>query len=292
MKAVYTFRFYISQFLLSILLLSPLLISAQEVQEKSGGKKPWTFYGCWGYNKDWYTKSNIRMQSGPNANPNAKDYTGTYDFTVYGARAHDRDDFDQIYDVKNITIPQFGMRVGVLFNDKYKLGFEINYDHAKYVVYDYQNLRVKGQIFGQGIDKDTIVDPQNLLHFEHTDGANFWAFNLVKQFPIWETKNQMFSLEGFVKGGPGFVYPRTDVTLFGHRVNNEWKLSGYCFEAEAALRFNFVKYLFLEFSGKGVYAHYVNAIVQGKGYGKASHKFGAFLLVGNLGFRFGGLKAN
>jgi hypothetical protein len=273
-----------------LIMLSGFLAHSQTPEKSAVSKKSWTFYGCWGYNKDWYTKSNIRMQSGPNANPNAKDYTGTYDFTVYGARAHDRDDFNQIYDVKNITIPQFGMRVGVLFNDKYNLGFEINYDHAKYVVYDYQNLRVKGQIFGQNIDKDTVVDPQNLLHFEHTDGANFWAFNLVKRFPIWKTQNENFALEGFVKGGPGFVYPRTDVTLFGHRVNNEWKLSGYCFEAEGALRLNFVRYLFLEFSAKGVYAHYVNAIVQGRGYGKASHKFGAFLLVANLGFRFGGLK--
>ena len=64
-----------------------------------------------------------------------------------------------------------------IFNKKKDIGIELNYDHSKYVVIDYQTVRIKGQITGEYIDKDTILDPNTLLHFEHTDGANFIMVN-------------------------------------------------------------------------------------------------------------------
>jgi len=253
-------------------------------------KKKLTFYGCWGYNREWYTKSNIRLQNNTPTNTSSQSYDASYDFTIYKAKANDRADFEQIPDLANITIPQFGFRAGVFFNDKNNLGIEINYDHAKYVVDDYQKVRIKGQIFGQQVDKDTILDPKTLLHFEHTDGANFWLLMLVKRFNLVQTKNKYFGLEGIIKGGAGIVYPRTDVTIFGNRLNNKWKISGYDIAVEGGVRTVFLKYGFVEFTAKGVFAHYVNALVHGRGNGKASHYFGAGMLIANIGFQFGGLK--
>lgn len=234
-------------------------------------KSKGSFYLGWGYNRDWYSKSDLRLQ---NNNPqliNGKYYT--YDFTVYDATAKDRPDFHQIKDVVNITIPQFSFRIGYFFNNKKDFGVELNYDHAKYVVNDYQKVRVKGQINGDYFDKDTILDPDSFLHFEHTDGANFWMFNFIKRWKLAESKNKKNNIGLILKPGFGFVYPRTDVTIFGNRINNEWKISGIMAGIEGGIRTEFIKNGFFEFTGKTTYANYINAITQGKGYGKASHKF-------------------
>lgn len=243
-----------------------------------------SLYFAWGYNRNWYSKSNIRLQ---NNNPqliNGKYYS--YDFTVYNATAKDRPDFDQIKDVANITIPQFGFRVGYFFNNKQDFGIELNYDHAKYVVNNYQKVRVKGQINGDYFDKDTILDPDNFLHFEHTDGANFWMINFIKRWKLLESKNKKYNFGLIVKPGAGIVYPRTDVTIFGNRINNDWKISGVIAGVEAGIRAEFLKNGFLEFTGKGAYANYINAITQGKGYGKASHKFWVAEAILMIGYQF------
>lgn len=247
-------------------------------------KKKRTFYLGWGYNRDWYSKGNIRLQ---NSNPQLINGTYyTYDFTVYNAKAQDRPQFDRIYDVANITIPQFSVRGGMFFNDKHDLGLEINYDHAKYVVQDYQKVRVAGQINGQSFDKDTILDPNTFLHYEHTDGANFIMINLVKRWKLLYTKNNDNNLGIIVKPGAGIVYPRTAVALFGNYFNNDWKISGVVAGIEAGLRAEFLKHGYLEFTGKGGYANYINTLVQGRGYGKASNQFWFFEAILILGFQF------
>lgn len=246
-------------------------------------KERGNLYFGWGYNRDWYSKSDIRLQ---NNNPqliNGKYYT--YDFTVIDATAKDRPDFDRIKDVVNITVPQFSFRIGYYFKSKKDIGIELNYDHAKYVVNDYQKVRVKGQINGEYFDKDTILDPQTFLHFEHTDGANFWMMNFIKRWKLIETENKKNNIGLILKPGFGIVYPRTDVTIFGNRINNEWKISGIIGGIEAGIRAEFLNNGFIEFTGKAAYANYINAITQGKGYGKASHKFWAFEAILILGYK-------
>lgn len=247
---------------------------------RSGG----TVYGAWGYNRDWYSKSNIRFQ---NNNPqliNGRSYT--YDFTIYNAKASDRPDFDKIKDVVNITIPQFGFRIGYLFNNIKDFGIELNYDHTKYVVNEYQKVRIKGQINGEYMDKDTILDPDNFLRFEHTDGANFWMINVVKRWKVIESKDHRFNIGWVIKPGAGIVYPRTAVKLFGNYINNNWKISGIVAGVETGIRTEFFKNGFIEFTGKGVYANYINALVQDRGNGKASHDFWAAEAILSLGYQF------
>jgi hypothetical protein len=241
-----------------------------------------TLYGSWGYNKEWYSKSDIHIKN--DGDINQHNQFGSYDFTLHKAKASDRDDFDQIPDVVNITIPQFSARLGYLFNDKRDLGIEINYDHAKYIVNDYQNLRVTGQIFGAPIDKDTLVDPASFLHFEHSDGANFLSVNLVKRYQFYNAPSKKLRFSAVVKAGPGLVYPRTDVTLFGTRVNNKWHVAGYIISAEVGPRLEFFKYFFTEFTGKVGFANYTNSLVL-EDTGKANHKFTTAMLIFTFGFQ-------
>lgn len=247
-------------------------------------KKKGSFYLLWGYNRDWYTKSTIRFRN--DGDPNRTDQFGVYDFKIYDAKAKDRPDFRSIVSSpKDVTVPQFSFRIGYYFNDKKDQGIEINYDHAKYVVTDYQTARVAGTAFGKSFDKDSLLDPK-YIHFEHTDGANFAIVNYMRKWSLWNSKNQKHQIDFIAKGGVGFVYPRTDVTLFGNRINNRWHISGVCAGLETGVRAVFWKHYTFEFTGKGVAANYNKVLVQGKGNGQASHKILAAEAIFCFGYSF------
>src|SRR5690606_30185256 len=83
-------------------------------------------YFQWGYNRNWFTKSDIRLNDGEN-----------YDITIYDVVAKDKPDFSYYKDHPfDITIPQNSYRIGVYLNKKHTHAIEINYDHAKYVQVD------------------------------------------------------------------------------------------------------------------------------------------------------------
>ena len=242
-----------------------------------------SMYLLWGYTRAMYSKSTIHFSDNSNTFYPSTGKYHDYNFTIYDAKAHDKPDFDGIKDVVNITIPQFVIRLGYYFNNKKDFGVEINYDHTKYVVTDYQKLRIKGTFNGQAVDQDTILDPTSLLHFEHTDGANFWMFNFIKRWKLYEP-NKNFNLGFVVKPGAGFVYPRTDVTMLGTRLNNRWHVAGWIVGVESGIRAEFFKHGVFEFVAKGAYADYTNVLVLGKGNGKANHHFFAGQLTATLGY--------
>ncbi|MBK7885231.1 MAG: hypothetical protein IPJ81_16675 [Chitinophagaceae bacterium] len=107
-------------------------------------------YLQWGYNTECYTKSNIHVNDVVNGVPHR--------FTIYNAKAHDRNDLDGI--IKNpveLTVPQYSYRVGFYLNKAHTTAIEINFDHTKYIVSDNQRLHVKGYIGAAHFDTDTTL---------------------------------------------------------------------------------------------------------------------------------------
>ncbi len=242
-----------------------------------------TFYFSWGYNKDWFSKSDIHFKNTTSEFDTQKGTSKSYDFTIYDAEAKDRPGFKDILRT-DLTIPQYVYRVGYFFNKKHDLGIEINFDHVKYVMKDYQTLRVKGTIHGQTIDQDTLIDPNTFLHFEHSDGANFLMLNFVKRQRLLTSKNNKNWLSGIAKLGAGLVIPRTDVTLFGVELNNKFHIAGYCMGLEAGFRYDAFKHIYLEYTAKGAFANYKDVLVIGEG--KAHHYFWTFENILVLGLQF------
>ena len=245
-------------------------------------KSQW--YLAWGYTRAAYSRSTIHFKD---ESHNYHSYTGKtadYDFTIYNVHASDKPDFNKLGDVINITIPQYVFRIGYAFNDKW--GIELNYDHTKYVVNDWQKVRIKGQIDDHLIDGDTILNTDRFLHFEHTDGANFWMINAVRKVQFYNP-NRNFCLSWVIKPGAGIVVPRTDVTIFGERLNNDWHPSGWIVGVESGLRMEFFRNGFLEFVAKGSYADYMHCLVLGKGNGEANHQFCTAQLTLTFGVHFG-----
>lgn len=229
-------------------------------------------YLQWGYNTEWYTKSNIHFKDVVNGVP--------HDFTIYKAVAHDRNDLDAIYKKPiEISIPQYNYRIGFYLNKSHTQAVEINYDHTKYIVYDNQLLHAKGTIGTGYFDKDTAFN-YSQLHFEHTNGANFYHINYVRQYLL--TKNNKRPLFTAVwKAGAGILIPKTDITLSGKRVDNRFHIAGYCVGAEGGGRWYFSKKWFLEGTAKTGFANYTNALAAGGG--KVNHSFGYFELIGTVG---------
>lgn len=257
---MYKLRLFIVLFIVS----TGYANSQEVVKEKKKGR----IYFAWGYNKDYFSKSDIHF---------INEGSDHYDFTLKGVDATDRPGYNQIFQ-SNISIPQYVYRIGYYFNDKNDLGIEINFDHTKYVMIDNQTAHLTGTIHDQYYDVDTLVTP-GFLRFEHTNGANFLMINFLKKHKFHVSNNNQHVLNLVGKIGGGVVIPKTDVTLFGERLDNVFHVAGYVAGMETGLRYEFRKYLFSEAVVKGTFANYNNVLTVGTG--KADHTFfaGEFILT-------------
>ena len=267
-------RYFLVPFYFLLINISSL--SAQEdvcncpAQSKIGKG---AIYFSWGYNKDWFSKSDIHFKNTTGEHNPVTGNNDNYDFTLVGLTATDRPGFQNLLTTP-LTIPQYSYRLGYYFNNKSDLGIEINFDHAKYIVDDWQTVRLKGNIQGAEYDKDTLVDPLKFMHFQHTNGANFLMINLIKRQVLFASNNKKHWISGIAKVGAGIVIPRTVVNLFGEGSNNFWHIAGYCTGIETGLRYDAFKYVFLEYTAKGTFANYIDVLTIGSG--RANHHFLAF----------------
>lgn len=234
-------------------------------------------YLQWGYNTEWYTKSNIHFNLSNGDN-----------FTVHNAKAHDRPDMQAIINsATDITIPQYNYRIGFYLNSKKTKAIEINFDHAKYIVTDGQSVRVTGTIDGKEVDDFKTMEPITFMHYEHTDGANWFHFNYVSLNTLYAAPKSKRSIIYYLwKAGAGVNVPRTDFTYLGDRLNNKFHLAGYNFGVEGGLRYYPFKGVFIEGTGKTGYVRYIDALADTKTMkgNRASQGFSYFELIATVGF--------
>src|SRR5664279_2747510 len=101
-------------------MLIPIFSLAQETKKERKGE----FYFSWGYNTEWYTHSNVKIDQPALGNS----------FTFEDIYGHDHKGWDAGGLFKSpISIPQYNYRVGYIFNKQKGLGVEINFDHTKFI---------------------------------------------------------------------------------------------------------------------------------------------------------------
>jgi hypothetical protein len=227
------------------------------------------FYFAWGYNKNYYSKTDVRVY----------DESGNNDFTIHNLKAHDHTHFEELLVVQP-SIPQYGYRIGYWMSNR-KYGVELKFDHAKYIVYDNQYARVEGKIFGKNINTDTLITP-DFLHLEHTDGANFLMLNIMYRHDF--IAKRFITVAGVGKFGAGIVVPRSDVTLFGQRWNHCFHVAGQIAGFEAGVRTELFRFFFIEASVKGVYANF-NRVLAINDF-LISHRFWDGMVLLDAGFQF------
>jgi hypothetical protein len=204
---------------LTLIMSASINVFSQSSNEIVIPKQKGSFYLTWGYHRDQYTKSTIHF----------KDHiSDNYEFTLYKAKAKDKVDIHKLIGTP-LTVPQYTLHVGYLFNNKKDLGIEFSWDHLKYVVRDNQMMHLKGTIHEVYYDKDTLVTP-DFVHFEHTNGNNYAMISLVKRYSFFKTPADVHKLSAIFTGGAGVLIPRTDSYILGNHNDGPFRYSGIVFQ--------------------------------------------------------------
>jgi hypothetical protein len=253
--------------LILLLALAPLLLPAQKKTVTRKGE----LYFSWGYNKEWYTRSNVYI-SQPSL---------TSSYTLHNVRSHDHPGWDEGLFTTPISIPQYNYRLGYFFDRQKGWGVEINFDHTKHIIADNQAIKVKGIRNGRLIDSTVNFSEGNGFYYYLNNGANFLLFNIVKRWRWAESARGGFALDALAKAGVGPVIPHVQNSFFGQANDPGFQLGGWNIGIEAGARATFFKHVFLEFTNKIDYASYSNLKIY---QGTAQQAFGTYELVLSLGY--------
>src|SRR5215831_12417960 len=253
-----------------ILAITFLMLAAPQLTQAQSRKGE--FYFSWGYNTEWYTRSNVGVYQ-----PNLGN-----DYKFVNITGHDHRGWDEGLFSKALSIPQYNYRIGYFFNKKKGLAFEINFDHTKFIFAD-QNARLKGQLDGKQIDTTIAFNQQNGFFYYLNNGANFLLFNIVKRWKLYESPNKKFKLDFLGKGGIGPVIPHVENSFFGMKNKPHFQSGGWNVGAEGAFRATFFKTVYFEFCNKVDYARYSHLQIY---EGFAKQAFGTYELIANLGITF------
>lgn len=227
-------------------------------------------YLSWGYNKEWYTLSNIHVRQESLGN----------DYTFKNVIGKDKPGWnDKSIFKQPISIPQYNYRLGYWFKNNWAI--EINFDHTKYQVDQQQLLHIEGKMNFQPVDT-YVINRGNLL-WQLNNGANFFLFNIVHRIQVPKMQYKHFNVSLLMKGGLGFMVPHVENTILGNNNKPGFQLGGWDVGVEAALRFTFFKYAYLEYCNKAVYARYSNLKIY---EGQARQAFGCYEMIANIGVNF------
>jgi hypothetical protein len=244
--------------------------NAQQLIGKAKQKKE--FYFSWGYNKEWYTKSRVKI--------NQPSLNNKYSFVQ--VKGHDHPGWDEGLFSKALSIPQYNYRVGLLINSKKGIAIEINFDHTKFIFAD-QNVVIKGIINNVEVNNSISFNKDNGFYYYLNNGANFLLFNIVKRKELYSSKDGRIKIDFLGKAGIGPVIPHVENSFFGKANAPHFQLGGWNIGAEAAIRATFYKNIFLEYSNKIDYARYSNLKIY---YGFAKHAFGTYEMILSIGTTF------
>lgn len=270
--------------IVSSILLSTILTAISTAQtDQSIPDKKGSFYIYWGWNRSAYTNSDIRFKG------------NNYDFELSNVIANDRQSpfKTRIYlNPHNLTIPQYNLRLGYYFKDKYQIS--LGADHMKYVMKNDQTVKIDGYIDSTGTPYDgvyhnsDIVLARQFLMFEHTDGLNYLNVELRRSDKLYARKNLYISVqEG---AGLGVLMPRTNTTLLNNPRYDEFHLAGYGMGVVGALNVTFFKYFFIQAEAKGGFIHMPDIRTTMDPSDKASQHFLFMQFNGLFGFRYNILK--
>ena len=256
---------------LIILFLSAGIMPFAGAQTKMKERKK-EFYFSWGYNKEWYTNSTVKVSQ----------LSLNNDYSFVNIKGHDHPGWDEGIFRKALTVPQYNYRIGFFINKRKGLAVELNFDHTKFIFAD-QLARIKGTLNGRTVDSIVNFNGDNGFNYFLNNGANFFLFNIVKRWHWYVDKSQKIKIDFLGKAGVGPVIPHVQNRFFDKNNDAGFQFGGWNIGLEAAVRATFFNYVYLEYCNKLDYARYSNLKVY---EGRANHAFGTYEMILNLGFTF------
>ena len=259
------------------LLLLSAVTHAQDIVP-SPKKSRHSFYFSWGYNTEWYTRSNVRVK---------QDALGN-DYKLNRVKGHDHRGWDETSIFKqDLTIPQYNYRIGYMFNEEKGYGIEINFDHTKYIIEQDQDVRLTGTLNGKPADTTIRFSYNNGFYYYLNNGANFFLINFVKRWKLYEDKKRWIRVDALGKAGIGPVVPHVENSFFGKDNDPHFQIGGWNVGLEGDIKATIYRYVYLEYGAKLDYARYSGLKIY---EGKAKQAFGTFEMILSLGIHIPGKK--
>jgi hypothetical protein len=244
--------------------------------ENSGKPLFQEIYISWGYHRGYHGVSDVQF----------KTPDGT--FTVHDAVGKDRPTpftFDEYFNPKNISIPQYNLEIGFMFNSKW--GIELQHDHMKWVFDNKRPYEMSGEynklIAVKNTDPTASWDAIEMvpfseakarkdatwMAFEHSDGYNYPSIGVVRKFNLYSSENNALAISGLVGGGVGLMIPKTRV--FFHQdqawnwegLDNKFHIAGGGAHVNAKLRVTFLTRFYVQAVARGTYIKVKDALVDG-----------------------------
>jgi len=229
-----------------------------------------SLYILGGLNRNWFTNTDIR-------------YSGSsYDFTLEKIKGEDSWQPYQFKDWSAHT-PQFSFRMGYWFNSPSFIGIELGYDYVNYSAIKNQKVHETGIINGEIIDQDTVMGTPE-LSYGHANGSGLITLNFVKGFQLAASRDGDHVLSALLKAGGGAALPKTEIALSGIHTVNDFYLSGYVIDLEAAVHYVLIRHIVVEVSARGNYVDYTNALTVGGD--RASHTLLSLQCLATIGYQF------
>lgn len=214
----------------------------------------------WGYNRSYFTKSNIFFLG------------NDFEFNLKKVIANDRptkEFLTYIHPLK-FTIPQYNFSLNI---EKEKIQLSLGIDHMKYVVKKYQTVTCNGYINNNNIkydgnynDNDIIIN-DDFLQLEHSDGLNYIFLSLDKKK---EMNKFIDLLYGF---GIGAITPVTRAKFLQYKKYDKLNLAGYGVNLKNAFKMNLTKKLFILLETKLGFINMPNIKISSEIRNKVKQKF-------------------
>jgi hypothetical protein len=233
----------VKRFVPILFLLSSLLSFSQEKAPKVSNEKG-SFYLSWGYNRSSYSKSDLQIVG------------DGYNLKFHGITASDRPhkfDFDTYFNPKSFTVPQFNVRAGYYFMDKYSVS--VGYDHMKYVTNAPQSVSITGFVesdkgyngLSGNYDHTPYSFEEDDLHYENSDGLNYFRFQVERTDQWYKTKKRgWFAFNTLYGIAGGFLLTFNDLNFGDLHTRKRISISGWGMSGMVGLRADFFNHLFIQ----------------------------------------------
>ncbi len=235
-------------------------------------------FAFYGWNRAAFSNSDIRFKG------------NGYDFQLNNVTAQDRPTkFGIVYfDPSWFTVTQYNFRIGYFIKDN--LALVLGIDHMKYVMDQDQTVNFKGHIsdpeYAAMVQNGQVnLADEKFLTFEHTDGLNYENLGLEKYQSIINKKN--VDLVWSYGAGIGFMFPKSNVKLFGNERSDRFHVAGMGTDVRASLNLVLWNHIMVRLEGKAGYINMwdIKTTLNNKP-DKAQQDFVFGQIMGGIGYTF------
>ena len=198
----------------------------------------------YGWNRGAYSNSDIHFSG------------NGYDFQLNNVSARDKPTkFGIVYfDPSWFTVTQYNFRLGYFIKDN--LALVLGIDHMKYVMKQDQTVDFRGNIsdpkYATMVQNGQVnLSDGEFLTFEHTDGLNYENLGLEKYKNLIHKKN--IDLVWSYGAGLGFMFPKSNVKLFGNDRSDRFHVAGMGTDLRSSLNMVFWKNWIIRAEAKAGY---------------------------------------